>query len=221
MNKPYRTFYCDEDEGIVIKIYPDGDQENPIVEFDGQAHVSTWHRRYDFGNNHNFKTSDDFERYFKEQNRPRNLAKNPGDRIYRLPVYLYDHSGITVRTTAFSCPWDSGQVGWVWITKGEAEERWGTVDEEMIERSLIGTVKLLDHYITGNCYGYVIEDVEGEQLDSCWGFFGDPDENVVPEAKEAAKLLVKKAAENRAVVKSLACRAAERYQVECSRYPAI
>ena len=25
-----------------------------------------------------------------------------------LPLYLYDHSGITMNTTGFSCPWDSG-----------------------------------------------------------------------------------------------------------------
>ena len=28
-----------------------------------------------------------------------------------LPLYLFDHSGITMNTSGFSCPWDSGQVG--------------------------------------------------------------------------------------------------------------
>ena len=31
-----------------------------------------------------------------------------------LSLYLYDHSGITMNTTGFSCPWDSGQVGWIY-----------------------------------------------------------------------------------------------------------
>ena len=26
------------------------------------------------------------------------------------PLYLYDHGGITMNTTGFSCSWDSGQV---------------------------------------------------------------------------------------------------------------
>jgi hypothetical protein len=44
---------------------------------------------------------------------------------------------------------------------------------------------------------------------------------VIPEAKSAAEYHVKKAAENRRVVESLAARAVERYQAECRRYPAI
>jgi hypothetical protein len=219
MMKPYETIKLDH--GIVIKIYPDDSAENPIVEFDCQVHVSVWHRRYDFGNNHRFKTSTDFEEYFEAQNSPENLAENPGDQIYRLPVYLYDHSGLTVNTTGFSCPWDSGQVGWVWITKQEAEERWGITDEAKVEENLRGTVKLLDHYLTGRVYGYCIEDVEGNHLDSCWGYYGDPEENVIPEAKSAADYYVKKAAENRAVVESVARRAVELFQAECRRHPAI
>ena len=33
-----------------------------------------------------------------------------------LPLYLFDHSGITMNTSGFSCPWDSGQVGWIFCT---------------------------------------------------------------------------------------------------------
>ena len=32
------------------------------------------------------------------------------DGMVILPLYLYDHSGITMNTCGFSCPWDSGQV---------------------------------------------------------------------------------------------------------------
>ena len=31
--------------------------------------------------------------------------------------FIYDHSGITMNTTGFSCPWDSGQVGWIYCSK--------------------------------------------------------------------------------------------------------
>lgn len=36
------------------------------------------------------------------------------DGMVILPLYLYDHSGITMNTCGFSCPWDSGQVGWIY-----------------------------------------------------------------------------------------------------------
>jgi hypothetical protein len=39
-----------------------------------------------------------------------------------LPVYIYDHSGITLNTTGFSCPWDSGQVGWIVCDLDKARE---------------------------------------------------------------------------------------------------
>ena len=39
------------------------------------------------------------------------LMKVISQKFLMLPLYLYDHSGITMNTTGFSCPWDSGQVG--------------------------------------------------------------------------------------------------------------
>lgn len=33
-----------------------------------------------------------------------------------LPLYLYDHSGLAMNTTGFSCPWDSGKVGIIFAT---------------------------------------------------------------------------------------------------------
>ena len=33
-----------------------------------------------------------------------------------LPVYAYVHSGETISTEPFSCPWDSGRSGWVYCT---------------------------------------------------------------------------------------------------------
>jgi hypothetical protein len=32
-----------------------------------------------------------------------------------LPVYMYDHSGTALSTTPFSCRWDSGQVGYIYV----------------------------------------------------------------------------------------------------------
>lgn len=37
-----------------------------------------------------------------------------------LPLFLYDHSGITMNTSGFHCPWDSGRVGWIYMSKETA-----------------------------------------------------------------------------------------------------
>lgn len=36
---------------------------------------------------------------------------------------------------------------------------------------MVGEVQVYDYYICGDVYGFVIEK-DGEQIDSCWGFYG-------------------------------------------------
>lgn len=113
-----------------------------------------------------------------------------------LPLFLYDHSGITMSTGAFSCRWDSGQVGWIYTTLEKVREMYKgcTGDQaayatatkwtpelraEMVKR-LESEVEIYDQYLTGDIYGYVIEDDDGNDLDSCWGFYG------IDEVKEQA-----------------------------------
>ena len=42
-----------------------------------------------------------------------------------LPLYLFDHSGISISTGSFHDPWDSGQVGFIYASKEKAKEGWG------------------------------------------------------------------------------------------------
>lgn len=42
-------------------------------------------------------------------------------------------------------------------------------------KCLEGSIQLFRDWAFGNVYGYVIEGQDGEQVDSCWGFFGDYD----------------------------------------------
>jgi len=106
-----------------------------------------------------------------------------------LPLYLYDHSGITISTKPFSCPWDSGQVGFIYVEKKKVKEEWGwkrlTPDRiKKIERFLKAEVEVYDQYLRGDVYGFECEykypfSLEHEDFfDSCWGFYGsDWDEN--------------------------------------------
>lgn len=92
-----------------------------------------------------------------------------------LPLYLYDHSGITMNTDGFSCPWDSGQVGWIYADEKSIKDRFGKVTPETIEKAkgvLKCEVEDYDFYLTGQCYGFQL--FEGEvETDSCWGFLGE------------------------------------------------
>lgn len=102
-----------------------------------------------------------------------------------LPLWLYDHSEITMSCGARSYPyndeWDSGCVGWIIITKETAlKERIGCCDESNWREKAIADmeaeVAIYDQYLTGEVYGFTLyreEDGEWIEQDSCWGFYGD------------------------------------------------
>lgn len=91
------------------------------------------------------------------------------------PIYLYDHSGITINTTGFSCPWDSGLIGWIYVSNNDIEKEYGVVTSETIEKAkqtLISEVKEFDYYLTDQCYGFKLFE-NNEEIASCWGFIGE------------------------------------------------
>ncbi len=97
------------------------------------------------------------------------------DGYIMLPLYLYDHSSITMSTGPFSCVQDSCQVGWI-ICDNETIKREFNGDRDLAEKCLKAEVSTYDEYLTGNVYGFIVEegnDDDGwEETDSCWGFFG-------------------------------------------------
>lgn len=97
--------------------------------------------------------------------------------VIALPVYIYSHGGITINTTGFSCPWDSGQIGWIFTTKEKVTKEYDvkiltSLVRRMVEERLKSEIEELDNWLTGEVYGYVIKNPEGEEVDSCWGFYG-------------------------------------------------
>ena len=126
------------------------------------------------------------------------------DELLKLPIYLYDHSGITINTTGFSCPWDSGMVGIIYMTKQTAIENWGKkiVTKDVRDKAMAclrAEIECLDQYLTGRVYGYRVYDPEGDELDSCWGFYGEAAE-CLAEGMSVAKYHEEQAQKERAEV---------------------
>jgi hypothetical protein len=93
-----------------------------------------------------------------------------------LPLYLYDHSGIIMSTGSFSCPWDSGQVGFIYCTLEKALEEWGGTDEEARSKAtayMESEVKTYSSYLEGDVVGWAVEDPDGEDVESVWGYYPD------------------------------------------------
>lgn len=155
----------------IVKIYPDEDVESPRKDRDNLGHMVCFHRRYTLGDGHDFR----FEDFDGWSGLEAELEKRGAAVV--LPLYLYDHSGITMRTGPFSCPWDSGRVGAIYATKDELRKEYSRtrITAAMLRKAtavLEGEVEEYDRFLTGDVYGYVVEDKEGGHVDSCWGFYG-------------------------------------------------
>lgn len=156
--------------GFKIEVHYDSDPENPRKAWDNAGTVALW----------------DGSRYcFADEKLSRDELQEIGEDEGNLwlPIYIYDHSGITIKTTAFSCEWDSGQIGLIYMSKEKAKHEWPDATDEQIYEYLKGEVEVLDQYLTNEVYGYRIFDQQGEEVASCWGFYGDPG-YVMKEAEE-------------------------------------
>ena len=130
--------------------------------WDNLGTLFTKHRHYDF--------SDDG-------------AKNVNPKTFKgviLPVYMYDHSGIILSTEPFSCPWDSGQIGVIYcgVDKIRKEFNCKRVTKQIKDKVaclLKGEIETLNQYVNGDVWGFTLYGDNEEIIDSCWGFFGDPD----------------------------------------------
>jgi hypothetical protein len=173
MNKPFEVIKYKD---CAIKLYPDDSAESPR---DGcnVGEILYTSTRYNLGD----------RRAESEEIREITLR----DDVVWLPVYAYIHSGTRLNTTGFSCPWDSGQCGIIWCTKERAVREWGNKSytkkvESAARKQLDGEVETLDAYYSGAVAGFIATDPDGEEIDSCWGFYPDGKgdySHVIEEAK--------------------------------------
>lgn len=157
-----------------LRIFQDSDVRNPREEFDHVASFIMFHRRYNFGDK-NISALEGLEEITPET--VAEFCKR--EDVTALPVYMIDHSGLSVSTGSFGCPWDSGQIGFIFVTDEKLKQE--GIDLDRAEEILKSEVKELDQWLTGDVYGFVVErraecdsckHVEWEHVDSCWGFYG-------------------------------------------------
>lgn len=146
-----------------IKIVPDDDPFNPR-ENDNLGVMYCGHRRYHLGDKQ-FHSTDEADEHMRE-------VEKEGAEI--LPIYMYDHSGVTIRHYPFECQWDSGLVGWIYATKQAIRENFGVkvITKKIRERArkvLLAEIEEYDKYLRGDAYGFQIEK-NGEFYDACYGF---------------------------------------------------
>ncbi len=102
--------------------------------------------------------------------------------FYIFPVCIYDHSGIALHLGT-SRGWDySNGYAFVCVkrTKGWS---WAKSKAKKIASSVIDEWNM---YLSGDVYGFIAQDEDENQIDSCWGFYGDEGlEDAIQQAKDA------------------------------------
>lgn len=150
-------------------IYHDDDAQNPREgDFDKFGTFAAYHKRYTLG--------DSDQPCIDEMDHIRGNKD-----ISWLPVFLYDHSGLALSTEPFSGPhahWDSGQVGFIFISDKDAREWFGwkkitAKRRAHIYEALKDAIVTQNQYVSGQVYGYDIYLADdNDSIDSCWGYYG-------------------------------------------------
>jgi len=163
-----------------LEIEQDNDPQNPRTEWDNVTTMICFHKRYNLGDKTDLKSSQ-----FDSWNELKEHIESEYKVLMIKPLYMYDHSGITISTSCFNDRFDSGQIGWVFIDEKQWKLMMGETEytDEKLNDIIDSDVETYDNYITGEVYQYTIYEIETCSLghehknvvESCGSFFDEED----------------------------------------------
>lgn len=175
----YETIQISPD--VRVRIEPDEDARSPQESWDTVGQIAYRSTRYTLGTE-----------YVSGERLDAIAEGIRNGSLIGLPVYAYVHgssmiaagqrlrNGAIVYGNPFSCPWDSGQSGFIYCTREKAVKEWGKklCTEAVRDKALkylFGEVEQFSQYLEGDIYGAIVERLEGDEWvekESCWGFYG-------------------------------------------------
>ena len=164
-----------------LKVEHDNDPMNPRTDWDNITTMYCVGKYSYLGDKNNYKSSD-----FDSWEELKNQIESDYNVLCIKPLYVYDHSGITISTSPFNCNWDTSRVGWVIIDEKQLNSMCGKDferGEEKLNLILDGEVKTYDEYLTGDVYKYEVYEIEtcdkGHEhkvlLESCGSYYNEGD----------------------------------------------
>ena len=100
------------------------------------------------------------------------------------PLEAYIHSGVILALSGEGNfpdrQWDVSQLGFVFVSK----KNWRL--NKSARKAALGLIASWNQYLSGDVWGYIIEDESGNEIDSLWGMYGR--EWCETEAKHAIEL---------------------------------
>lgn len=165
--------------GKTLEVHCDPEPPDPRKEFDNLAVMVCFSRRYKLGDEHDYKAED----YNGWDELEAAIIKKE-NAVVIMPLFLYDHSGLRIKVGSFQgllpqfhAEFDSSQVGFIFVPRQKVLDEWGVKRispklKATVENNLRAEVEVYDDFLSGQVYGFVVKDADGEEVDSCWGFYG-------------------------------------------------
>lgn len=170
-----------EKAGFSAWIVQDMNPESPRS-WDNLGKMVCFHPHYELGDKTDFKSDQSFIEFWQElgYKSTREYLEKELKAVVKLPLFLYDHSGLSMSTRReypFNDIWDAGQVGFIYATKKGILDAFSKkrLTKSLLlkaEACLVGEVETYGQFLQGNVWGVIIENSEGAIVDSCYGFFG-------------------------------------------------
>lgn len=198
MEKPVEVI---KHEGLTVKIYTDPNASPPDEYGDNNAFLVHYHRDF-WQENKDVLSENDLRDLYLNEKTDKTIELKRKYHIF--PVSALIHSGVYLKLgykgfSSDSGGWGTSHVGAIFL----AREEWKAKKKALSFAE--GLIEEWNQYLSGEVYGYVVEDVDGEHLDSCWGYYGL--EDCIAEGKgsvesHASEILKKKLAKVKAMVKN-------------------
>lgn len=158
-----RTVTVKKQDTVTIEIVPDSDSETPRSWSNLGTMLYLRNRSYTFGDRE--ATQEEMQAILADKD------------MIALPMYAYMHGSVVMNTVGYSCPWDSAQVGIIFVSKEAIRKEWKVkrISAKLMETvlsNLRGEVNTYSQWLNGEVYGYRIKDESGEEIESCYGFYG-------------------------------------------------
>ena len=163
--------YISTCEHYMLVVDRDDYPEDPR-EWENIGTMLCWHRRYRLGDEHHYASPRDFleemvEPYIDVNTDLEDISDNEILSILRendfiiLPIYLLDHSGLSISVSDFGDKWDSGQVGWIYVSPEKIKKEYGAVNEttkKTAQKELKAEIEIYDSFLRGNIWDFVLYD---------------------------------------------------------------
>ena len=167
--------YSERVNGYLVEVDYDTFADDPREWCDNLGKWVCTHKRYSLPNEINLN----FPFWGSWQEIEKHLAKRFD---YVIPLYMYDHSGLSFNLGGRSPywqhgSWDAGQVGFVVANKSDVRAWFGVKKitkkiEEQFFNTLQSEVEDYEAYANGEIYTVSITDeADGELIDCCSGFY--------------------------------------------------